>query len=184
MKQPKRKSDVKFDGPIPGENYTSDTRNYPWHRPPDEADFVKAVDRMIKAIAKPEKLSVVLTALETGETIIDVVTGALRVNVANGRYPIDVAILAAGPVAKYIETMATKHEIEFTRGWEQKPKLLTKARIQALAGVGMDEPDEMAEEAPVQEPMDGLMGQTNTPAPADTQNAMLGYGEDEQETLA
>ena len=25
-------------GPIPGENFTSDERNYPWHRPPEYTD--------------------------------------------------------------------------------------------------------------------------------------------------
>ena len=26
-------------GPIPGENFTSDERNYPWHRPPEYTDM-------------------------------------------------------------------------------------------------------------------------------------------------
>ena len=28
-----------FDAPIAGENFTSDTRNYPWHRPPEITDY-------------------------------------------------------------------------------------------------------------------------------------------------
>lgn len=180
MKQPQKRNSPRFDGPIPGENFTSDTRNYPWHRPPDEADYVAAVDRMIKAIAKPEKLSTVFTALEDGDTIIDVVVGALRLNIANGRYPIDVAILAAGPVVKYIETMATKHDIKFERGWQQKPTLLTKARLDAVRGKNAVEAVEEPVEGEPVAPADGLMGMTDEPVSPDVQSTMLGYGDEEQ----
>ena len=64
---------MKFDGPIPGENYTSEAKNYPWHRPPDETDFVRIVDKSIKKMATKERTGLILSALESGETILDFV---------------------------------------------------------------------------------------------------------------
>ena len=37
-------NDKNFDAPIPGENYTAETKNYPWHRPPDIVDYDEAID--------------------------------------------------------------------------------------------------------------------------------------------
>ena len=33
-----------FDAPIAGANYAADTRNYPWHRPPDLVNYDEGVD--------------------------------------------------------------------------------------------------------------------------------------------
>ena len=33
--------------PIPGANYTSDTRNYPWHRPSDITTYDEAVSVLV-----------------------------------------------------------------------------------------------------------------------------------------
>ena len=47
---------MKFEGPIPGENYLTDTKNYPWHRPPDLVDYDEAVSYMLDKIDEPEQL--------------------------------------------------------------------------------------------------------------------------------
>lgn len=174
---------MKFDGPIPGENYTSDPKNYPWHRPPDETDFVRIVDKTINAMATKEKTGLILSALDSGETILDFVTGTARVSVGNGRLPIDMAILAAGPIARYIESLAEAAGVEFERGWEQDPPILTASRLRAYGGT-VEERDERLEEetANEEESDEGFMSIGDATASEEEQAAMLGmFGEEEAE---
>lgn len=176
-----KKSDRKFDGPIPGENFTADTKNYAWHRPPDEADFVSIVEKAVETMAKPDRTAALLTLLEGGDTIKDYVTGMLRVGIGKGAIPIDQAVLAAGPLAKMAETIAEKAGIKFDRGWDQEPKLPTPTRVKSRSGVPPEEPKKSA---PVEEPAPkpergGLMGKSNEPRSEDDQMAMLGYGDEE-----
>ena len=179
----------KFDGPIPGENFTSDTKNYPWHRPPTHTSYDDVVGAIIQNLNKPEKTSFVLALLETGETILDVVTGLTRIGVANGRMSIDMGILAAGPMARMIEVIAEKAEIDFQRGWEQEPRLITAEMLRARGGkVNEAEADtdvlnsSVSEEA--LENIDaGLMALTDEPAPQEQQQEMLGASEQDDEEL-
>ena len=39
---------IQPNAPIPGANYTSDTRNYPWHRPPDITDVDEALEHIME----------------------------------------------------------------------------------------------------------------------------------------
>jgi len=50
---------MRFEAPIPGANFTADTRNYSWHRPPDLVDYDEAVGYMIDKIDEPEQIEVV-----------------------------------------------------------------------------------------------------------------------------
>ena len=173
---------MKFDGPIPGENYTSDPKNYPWHRPPDESDFVRIVDKSIKKMATKERTGLILSALESGETILDFVTGTARVSVGNGRLPIDMAILAAGPIARYMESLAEAAGIEFERGWEQDPPMITAARLRAYGGT-VEEVEERDEEMSANDAAvegEGFMSIGDASASEEEQAQMLGYMGDEE----
>ena len=180
---------MEFDGPIPGENYTSDTRNYPWHRPPDIIDYDEAIDYVINQISEPEPMSAVLTLLEAGASIAGVVSTINMANIGDGKYPIDLSILIAGPIARYIELYAKGSGIEIDMGIPQE-ELMTLTEAKALAGILSDEEDEVmvedtvaAPEGPIQEVSGGLMGlpsgMDEMPADAGVQGAMLGYGNDE-----
>jgi len=169
-----------MDGPIPGENFTSNTKNYPWHRPPDMADYVEIVNKAVNNLLDdPEKTSFALTALETGESILDFVTGTLRVAVGGGKIPIDMAVLSAGPIAKAMETLAEMAEIKYDRGWKQEPNIVTPQRVRAITG--MDTSEEVEKTAPIpEEEMTGIMARGNGPAPKEVQSEMLGQtGDDE-----
>jgi hypothetical protein len=163
----------KFDGPIPGENYLQDTKNFPWHRPADETDFVKIVDKAITKLSKPEAIGMMLTALESGDTILDFVTGTARNTVGNGKIPIDQAILAAGPIARHVEYLAKKAGIKYERGFEVEPQILTPEKVRAMDPVRPVPTPEVEE--PAEEPMEGFMSMgADEPASAETQNTMLG----------
>lgn len=179
----------KFDGPIPGENFTSDTKNYPWHRPPTHSSLDDVVGAMVKNLNKPEKTAFVIALMETGESILDIVTGLTRIAVANGRMTIDMGILAAGPMARMIEVIAEKAEIEFDRGWEQQPRVITAEMLRARGGkVNPDDVDESVIETAnpekVLENLDaGLMALSDEPAPEDQQQEMLGAMNDDEELV-
>ena len=46
-----------FDGPIPGANFTSDERNWPWHRAPDITDTDEALETiLLPSLQKPAEV--------------------------------------------------------------------------------------------------------------------------------
>lgn len=175
---------MEFDGPIPGENYTSDTKNYPWHRPPDIADYDEAIDYVIRQISEPEPMSAVLTLLEGGASIAGVVSAINMANIGDGKYPIDLSILIAGPIARYVELYAKGGGFEIDMGIPED-EIMTLTQANALAGIIGDGGAE--EDMPVggsvaatEGPSGGLMGLPPTEgveaAPEGVQNAMLGFG--------
>jgi len=184
----------KMDGPIPGENYTSDVRNYPWHRPPDITDYDQAVEYVVDQISKPQAITTIMSLLEAGFNLTSIVSMLNMVNISNGKYPIDVSILIAGPVARYLQILGKKNDIDVKVGDEGERKFITLEHLKGLAGIteddGTPETTKEALTAPVsndQVPSGGLMGVSpGTPsesAPASVQSAMLGYSDDEEEEV-
>lgn len=177
-----------FDGPIPGENFTSDTRNYPWHRAPDLVDHDEAIEYVVDQMAKPEAMSAIMTLLEAGANIAGIVSTFNMVNISDGKYPIDLSILIAGPLARYLEIVAKQNGIEADMGLEEDD-LMTLTRAKALAGIidGDDDTDidSEAEISPNEAMSGGLMAPpTETdmePADMASQEAMMGYGNEEGE---
>ena len=108
-----------IDGPIPGENYTSDTKNYPWHRPPEFTDMEKALDMSAKKMMKKEAAIGILTLLEGGASIAAVADMFVTSGIGSGKWTPDFAILMAGPIARMIELMAKGAKIEYRVGIEE-----------------------------------------------------------------
>tara|TARA_B100001113_G_C21108530_1_gene622064 strand:+ start:1817 stop:2383 length:567 start_codon:yes stop_codon:yes gene_type:complete len=180
-----------FDGPIPGANYTSDTRNYPWHRPPDLNSFDESVEYFLNKVSRPETMSFMASSMANGATIVELTTLSVLKMIKEGSVTPDMGILVAGPIAKTLEMIAEGQEIEYQRGWQQEPDLMTPERMKKE----MEEPDEM-EEIPFDiQKMDknleqelsttGLMAEREADvAPVDEQQAMLGDTEEEVEETA
>lgn len=168
------------DGPIPGENYTSDTRNYAWHRPPEITDLDKGIEVAIKQLTKPEQASILLTMLEAGVTVVQATDIFLTSGMAKGKWTLDYALLLAGPVSHIIKLMAETYEIEYDMGLEGK-KLSTINFVKAkhkdpsvavtIADEIMEHKDEIMDKAegqptpeqPTEQPMEqpqagGFMG--------------------------
>lgn len=179
--------DMPIDGPIPGENYTSDTKNYPWHRPPEIVDYDDIVAYVIGQMNEPRTFSLALTMMEAGASITGVVSMLNMINISDGKYPIDTSILAAGPIARYLQIMAKANDVDARVGNENDDEYITLPRLQALAGtMGEDMPEDMpveAPETPVETPSGGLMGvpplDSLEPATEGAQRAMLGYEDEE-----
>lgn len=124
-----------IDGPIPGENYTSDTRNYPWHRPPEYTDMNKALDAAAKKLTEKKAAISILTLIESGAPITALTDMFLTSGIGTGKWTPDFAILMAGPVARMIELMAKGAEIEYRLGIEDDEVPMTISFFKGLKNV-------------------------------------------------
>lgn len=109
------------NGPIPGENYTSDTKNYPWHRPPENTDMDSMILASMKQLTTKEGTYGLLDALEMGITVVQAATIFIISGVGAGKWAVDHAILLAGPVAKIMQIMADGAKIKYKMGLEDEP---------------------------------------------------------------
>lgn len=183
---------MKFEGPIPGENFLTDTKNYPWHRPPDLVDYDETVSYMLSKIDEPEQIELVFAMLGIDAKVTTVVSTLLLQAISKGKFTIDMAMLIAGPLARYIEIQAKNAGVKYDMGLENKDRIvLTPTLLKASLGI-LEQPEEespeimaMREEAgpmePEQEQIMGLMSQPPEGAVAETdeQAAMLGQTEEE-----
>lgn len=174
-----------LDGPIPGENYTSDTKNYPWHRPPEIMDIDEAIQWSMENLTEEEAGFAMLSLIEAGTDIVTTADIFVTTGIAKGKWTPDFALLLAGPVTRILEIMAKAYEIDYSLGLDKRSPRMTSAFLKA-AREGSIEPIEMAAEegaepAPAPAAVGGLMGAPveGLPAPDDEQMSMLGYGPEE-----
>jgi len=174
------------DTPIPGANLLADTRHYAWHRPPDIVEYDQAVDFMIKKIDDPYETQMVMAMLKIDAQISTIVSTLLLQAVSVGKFGIDLALLTAGPLARYIEIMAKNADTPYEMGVRDKDEIVITPTLlkQALGIVDPDDEPEMPEEETpaFEQPTGGLMAMPDEAvAPQDEQMAMLGGVEEEEE---
>ena len=179
---------MQLDAPIPGGNYTTDTRNYSWHRPPDLVDYDEAIGYLIEKIDEPEQIELVYAMLGIDAHITTVVTTILLQAISKGKIGIDLAILIAGPLARYIEISAKDVGIKYEMGVEDKDRvIITPTLLKASLGIIDPEDEEEAvveQEVVSEEPTGGLMAMpTDMAASSDEQAEMLGAMNPEDEAL-
>jgi len=182
---------MKIDAPVPGANLLADTRNYPWHRPPDITDYDEAVSYMISRISQEEQAELVYSLLQIDTTVTTVVSGLLMQSIAKGKIPIDLAILISGPVARYIEVIAQTNGYKYDMGTDTSDRVkITPTLLKMAMGI-VDEDDEEMEDAPEEVvsdmPEGGLMGapmdQDKMTASEEEQASMLGMDADSEEPV-
>lgn len=121
-----------FDAPIPGENYTSDTRNYPWHRPPEYTNTDEAINYISKTLMEKKASFAIISMLEVGMTVAQVVSTVLLKGVSMGKWSLDLALLLAGPLSHMIVIMAKTYEVEYDLGIEEDVTMLSKEFFKQL----------------------------------------------------
>ena len=182
---------MKIDAPVPGANLLADTRNYPWHRPPDITDYDEAVSYMISRISQEEQAELVYSLLQIDTTVTTVVSGLLMQSIAKGKIPIDLAILISGPVARYIEVIAQTNGYKYDMGTDTSDRVkITPTLLKMAMGI-VDEDDEEMEDTPEEVvsaiPEGGLMGapmdQDKMTASEEEQASMLGMDADSEEPV-
>lgn len=111
---------LEFDGPIPGENYTSDIKNYPWHRPPEFTTSDEALEYVAKIFNKEEAIASTVTMLEMGIDIATVTDLFITKGISEGKWSVDLGILIAGPVAHIFAIMAKTFNVPVRLGLASK----------------------------------------------------------------
>lgn len=121
-----------LDNPIPGENFTSDTKNYPWHRPPQFTDQNEAFEYIVEQIMDEDVSTSVLTMLEMGVPVSRLVDMMITAGIGGGKFTVDYGLLMAGPLSHVICLMARRMDIPVDLGVKSKNKTPTKAFFDAL----------------------------------------------------
>tara|TARA_R110002153_G_scaffold187354_1_gene340375 strand:- start:832 stop:1362 length:531 start_codon:yes stop_codon:yes gene_type:complete len=162
--------------PIPGANYTTDTRNYPWHRPPDITDMDKVIEYVTKDLNDGPDGYRYMSMLGAGIPITMVTDFIVTKGVGRGKWAPDLAILSAGPIARLLMIMARTYKIEFDIGTDEEISVTSAQTLRELSGdptLTLTKVEDTAEE----ETDEGFMAI----APDEEQNSMLGYDEDTEE---
>lgn len=171
---------MRNSSPIPGANLLADTRNYAWHRPPDIVEYDPAVEYIISRIDDPFQSQMVISMLDIDAQISTITSTLLLQAVSTGKMPIDLAIIIAGPVARYIEILAKNLNKSYDMGIRDKDKIIiTPTLLKKALGIVEQEEDgtEVAEEpeATPEAAMGGLMGMPDEMvASSEEQGEMLG----------
>ena len=145
---PKTEQERLQSGPIPGENYLSDTKNYPWHRPPKYTTLDKAIDHVIEHIFETKRAQTLMTVLEIGIPVSTVTSMYLQAGIGQGKWTPDFALLMAGPVAHIMQIMADGYNIKYDMGIDENNRVPTKAFFENMVDIKKPAPTkEMKEEA-------------------------------------
>ena len=146
-----------MSGPIPGANYTSDTKNYPWHRPPEITDLDKAIEAISGQFKDVKAITGLLTMVEMGTDISTLTSILLMTGIGAGKWTPDFALLLAGPTAHYITLLCEGYGVDYDLGIDEKNDAPTKAYFEAVKidkerammaakGINMEEIEERAAE--------------------------------------
>jgi len=164
------------DAPIPGANYTSDTRNYPWHRPPDITSTDEALEHVMEVLTETDAGKRYMSLIEAGTPLTTVTDIVVTLAVGRGKFSIDFAILIAGPVTRMLEIMAKSYEIEYDLGIDVVDNYTSSVVLKQLAAGNEEVEDVPLEEEPMEEEA-GFMSAVSE----EEQSNMLGYDVEEIE---
>ncbi len=120
-------AEMEFDAPIPGENFTSDTKNYPWHRPPQFDELDDAIEFAAEKILDPDNAHGLLMMMQMGADIVTLVDTFLTAGIGAGKWTPDFAILMAGPLAHIMLHLGKGAGLDPKIGIENKKPKMTKA---------------------------------------------------------
>lgn len=135
-----------INGPIPGENYLADTKNFPWHRPPEITDLDTAIEESLKKLTSEDGSIGVLTMLEMGVDVATLTDIFVTKGIGAGKWTPDFAILLAGPISHIIVLMAKGYGIDYDLGIEDKKIRATKPLFEELKKINKNKAVEVGEE--------------------------------------
>lgn len=183
----------RLDGPIPGENFTSDTKNYPWHREPEFTDLDDAIEHSAKKLTGEKAAFGLITMLKGGMDIATAADIFVTSGIGAGKWTPDFGLLMAGPIARIIEMMAKGYGVKARRGWEEDEEILTISYFDAFSPTN----EKLVKKAVKAVDVEAIQDEADTKltpkkggfmSPPETasktkQNEMLGYDEESEESI-
>jgi len=171
------------DAPIPGANYTSDTRNYPWHRPPDITDVDEALEHIMERLTETDDGMRYMSLIETGSTIASIADIVVTLAIGRGKFTPDFAVLIAGPVARILEIMAKSYKIKYDLGIDEKDNYTTSVVYKQILKSSRPKKveEENTEDSSSTEDLPEEEGGLMSAVSEEEQASMLGYDVEEVE---
>lgn len=127
-------------GPIPGANFTSDTKNYPWHQPPEFTDISEALDKIVSRITDKNISRKLVALAEVGIPLYRIAGFVIMEGISQGKWTTDLGLLLVGPTCKIIEILCTQYDVEYDLGLEEDESFVTGLFVQAkMQGMSNDE---------------------------------------------
>lgn len=123
---------------IPGANFTSDTRNYPWHQPPEFTDISLALDKIAEKLVNKKTARKLVATAEVGIPLYRIAMLIVMEGVSIGKWTVDMALLLAGPVTKMIEILCVQYDVEYSLGLEEEEEFVTGFYVKSVAGGGKE----------------------------------------------
>lgn len=120
------------NGPIPGENFTSDPKNYPWKRPPEITNLDDGIQLAAKQLMDEEKSQGILTMMQMGTPLSILTDIFVTSGIGAGKWTPDFAILLAGPVSHIMMLMAKAEGFEPDLGIDLKKNAYTYSVMKAM----------------------------------------------------
>jgi len=165
--------------PIPGANYTSDSRNWPWHRPPDITDIDEALEYVMQNLTETDAGMRYMSMVEADVPLTGITDIIVTLGIGRGKWTPDFAILIAGPVTRLLEILAKSYKIDYDLGIDEELNFTTSVAYKRMMKDN-EPPVEDSEEAPVEEqPVEEEAPGFMAMAPEEEQKAMLGYDVEE-----
>jgi len=152
------------DGPIAGSSFTEEVGTAKWQKPPKIVSPTEAFETFIEILGRGDNYDKVVFCMGEGLPIEGITNSIVNNMVAEGVITYDVALLMTPEVARVLEAIANKEEVEYVL--ELPRQINTKfveAKIKKITGEedSSEEPEEIEEEEEeVQEETErkGLMG--------------------------
>lgn len=135
---PKDLSEKLMNGPIPGENYTADTKNFPWHRPPQFTNTDDAIEYSVRYILDEERSDSYVTMIDVGWSVVDIAQMFVMDGVGKGLWTLDFGLLIAGPIAHLLVIMCRGDDVDFDLGIENPEKSPSAEYFKARARLNPD----------------------------------------------
>jgi len=161
---------MSFDGPIPGQSLTNETRNHPWERPPETVDPDEAIKHHLTRFSKPKVMDGILDAIDRGYPVSMLTELVLSGAVAQGIHSIDLSMMIGPVVHEYLVNLLEEEGVEFDEffpeeGDEDVRKSIAVSKaikgIKESSGKPQEEEEELEEESMeeemMEEPKRGLM---------------------------
>lgn len=140
-----------MDGPIPGQSLTKTPRNALYERPPEIVDPNDAIIWHMQKLSDPKRLDNLLFTLEYGLPVKHATQAALTVAVARGIHNIDVSLIIAPVIHKFIASTAEEAGIDFLHDFKNEEAKEEDKRIKVQALL-----DKAISETPVEQRDEGF----------------------------